>query len=71
MEKEKQTQTRYPWHAAPDWANYAVTDWDGTRFWCENRPVSAKIEWRILSGKYAQIFDPCSDFAESLETRPN
>jgi len=37
MEKE-QKQSPYPWDEAPEWANYAATDWDGQMYWFADKP---------------------------------
>jgi hypothetical protein len=31
-------KTNYPWHHAPEWAQFAATDADGLRYWHQERP---------------------------------
>ena len=69
MEKE-QKQYRYPWHLAPEWANYAATDWTGRRVWYEFEPYCFAISWNCTEGRWAEVFEPCPDFDQSLESRP-
>ena len=70
MEKE-QKQSRYPWHEAPEWANFAATDWTGRRLWFELEPYCFVSAWGAVDGRWAEIFEPCDNFHETLESRPN
>lgn len=70
MEKE-QKQTRYPWHLAPEWANYAATSGDGRRWWFEKRPDLYSDGWWNLNGQKEEVPSDCPEFAETLETRPD
>jgi hypothetical protein len=71
MEKE-QKQSPYPWDEAPEWANYAATDWDGQMYWFANEPK--KITTWVGQGgstrhiKSAGIVIPNAE--ETLESRP-
>lgn len=68
MEKEQKKQTRYPWHSAPEWADYAATDYSGASWWFEFNPVPLAIDW-VRHGRYEPI-EPCDDFKQSVESRP-
>jgi len=71
MEKE-QKQSRYPWHEAPEWVNYAVTNKNGIKIWFECKPIVEKDEWlQEQDGRWDFIFTSNADFEESLESRPS
>jgi hypothetical protein len=54
------------WPTVPYWVEYIATDEDGSRVFCENRPVAVKERhpdswgfWRRESGKYyRKMTDP-------------
>jgi hypothetical protein len=69
MEKEQEKETRYPWKYAPLWARYAGTNFDGTRWWFEQKPYHASGRWHVKTGKFALIVEPCMKSYETLEYR--
>jgi hypothetical protein len=73
-------QINYPWHLAPDWAEYAAIDQSGSAFWFEGKPFilidifepEERLVWE--SGNYARIVDwaiPNFHWKLSLQKRPN
>jgi hypothetical protein len=61
--------SKYPWDEAPEWANYASTNWDGSRFWSENKPKFKDGYWlNIPKGKFSEIKNKF--YENSLEERP-
>ena len=69
-------QINYPWHLAPDWAEYAAIDQNGFAFWFEEKPfilIEKILVWE--SGKCARIVDWAIPeniyWTKSLQKRPN
>lgn len=70
MEKEHEKQSRYPWHIAPLWAQYAATDFDGVRRWFEDEPFCMVGRWYVNTGECETIEDLMFDYRDSLQARP-
>lgn len=73
----KDEQINYPWHLAPDWAEYAAVDENGDAYWYENKPIrrySATVWGGVLDGAFCNIPNyksEISDWTKSLEKRPD
>ena len=69
---EPAQKTRYDWSKAPEWAQWAATDKDGTSWWYSDRPKTAQEGWYTRLGNYNSSFpkETPSDWRDSLERRP-
>jgi hypothetical protein len=57
------------WSKAPEWANYAAMDSDGSWWWYETKPRCLVDEWDITSStKYAPMSEVI-DWENSLQSR--
>jgi len=70
--KKPDNQWHYPWDSAPDWANYAATNKNGTKHWyCVKPNVREPFDYWIEGGRHEQIpHDEVVNFRESLQRRP-
>lgn len=59
------------WECAPDWANFAAMDKDGSWYFYECMPSLGRMEWNSqgLSGGRVQRSEEM-DWESSLESRP-
>jgi hypothetical protein len=46
----------YPWHSAPQWANYAATEHDGTSYWYSEKPDKHRVlGFWFCQGEYISV----------------
>lgn len=63
--------TRYPWHDAPEWAQWAATDANGSRCRYEFEPYLLGSCWAVSRGRSELIGpSPGDNWTDSLERRP-
>jgi hypothetical protein len=67
-QKMEQQETKYPWHEAPEWAEWAATDSDGEKTWFEEEPFLVKGVWMVITGECLSFEIP--NHKDSLESRP-
>jgi hypothetical protein len=72
-------QTKYDWSKAPDWAQWAATDYDGRSYFYETKPFPHSVgEWDRFSGHggldriwlIRDSGEVCNTWKDSLEARP-
>lgn len=69
----KEQESKYPWHEAPEWAMWAATDEDGEANWIELEPIKSDRAWINFMGYISGIgYFPelAKDWQNSLEKRP-
>lgn len=73
-ELEGENKSRYPWHEAPEWAEFGATDEDGESIWFEKEPTRMDSYWHenfCRKIKFAtKYYRKCDYWRESLEKRP-
>lgn len=57
------------WSKSPEWANYSAMDEDGRWWFFENRPKTAKFEWRSKNGR-VECAHKEVHWKDSLSKRP-
>lgn len=65
----------YPWHEAPEWAEWAATDKGGNIWWYQARPeIATESEWRLRNSLFSSLFShnigKCANWKNSLQKRP-
>jgi hypothetical protein len=60
-----------PWHEAPEWAQWAAMDKDGSWFWYDMEPSVLGDQWHY-AGRTCDIFDAPKhpDWTQSKQRRP-
>ncbi len=59
------------WDDAPEWANWAAQDENGSWFWYENKPTKDLTSWFDKSnGNFCSVDFPCNLWGDSLHQRP-
>lgn len=68
------SSTIYPWRRAPDWAQFGVTNEDGSAMWCESEPQRYEhvVGGYWLCDKRMEYMarEPKVNWRESIEARP-
>ena len=69
---EREEENRVPWEEAPEWANWAATDFDGMRFWYQSEPFVGDVKWNNSGGQsqYADHQNGCANWRASKQRRP-
>ena len=76
--EEARNDIRYNWSKAPEWANWAARDTDGTFCWYKKKPNESKYykawasdaENKFEDGDESHMLDSSGDWRDSLERRP-